>query len=138
MRIIGILGTFAASWLVSCGQAHTDGLPKGASNAGTAVDSPKAKVRTPSDLRAFLLSQPGTYGWQAADDSIMLDFLADGRLHIQGPDGEASMWEGHWGLHDDGTLTLFRADLDRVQTLPVARQGDSLRIGGKRYTRYRP
>jgi hypothetical protein len=141
MRILRLLTLSAVLWAVSCGQAPSGPARQGDPDAVPAVDSggAGAPVRPePAGLRAFLLSEPGTYGWQTSADSIMLDFLADGRLHIQGPDGEASMWEGRWRLQEDGRLTLFRADLGREQTLPVAREGERLRLGDRLYDRYRP
>jgi len=141
MRIHRLLTLSAALWAASCGQAPSGPAREGGGDPVAPVDSGGATARArpePAGLRAFLLSEPGTYGWQTPADSIMLDFLADGRLHIQGPDGEASMWEGRWELKEDGRLTLFRADLGREQTLPVAREGERLRIGDRLYDRYRP
>jgi hypothetical protein len=136
MRFTLLLPITAVLCAASCGQASPGG-PLPADTVAT-LDSPGASPPAATDLRGFLLSEPGTYGWQTSGDDIMLDFLADGRLHIQGPDGESTMWEGHWGLHGDGTVTLFRTDLGREDTLQAVREGDGLRLGDRLYTRYRP
>jgi len=36
------------------------------------------------------------------DMPIMYGFMTDGRLHVQGPDGEATMWSGKWYINADG------------------------------------
>lgn len=88
-------------------------------------------------IRSFLLSKPGTYGWQTTSDKITLDFLPDGRLHIQGPDGEATMWEGSWEL-EGNILTMDRPDIGGKRMVGVAPEGDNLILGDHLYTRYRP
>lgn len=85
----------------------------------------------------FLKDPEGYYGWQTTADKISFDFFDDGRLHIQGPDGEATMWEGKWELKGD-QLTLQRADLNKTETVTVKIDGDKLVLGDKTYTRYKP
>lgn len=90
-----------------------------------------------ADVKAFLISKEGTYGWKTDSDPISFDFFPDGRLHIQGPDGEATMWEGKWSV--TGTqLTMDRADLNKTETVAVKINGDKLILGEKVYTRYAP
>jgi len=88
-------------------------------------------------IRKFLHSKEGTYGWQTQADKIMLDFFEDGRLAIQGPDGEATMWEGTWKLKGD-QLTMKREDLKKTITVTTKIEGDKLVLGDKTYTRYKP
>jgi len=88
------------------------------------------------ELRSFLISTEGTYGWETKTDKISLDFFEDGRLHIQGPDGEATMWEGSWKL-EGIRLTMVRPDLETTETESVSKDGDKLMIGAVEYTRYK-
>lgn len=90
-----------------------------------------------SDLRGFLLSTPKTYGWQPVDGKMSYDFFPDGRLHVQGPEGEATMWEGSWRLRGD-QLTLKVPDLGTNRTFTVTVKGDELVLDGKRFRRYAP
>lgn len=87
------------------------------------------------ELRKFLISTEGTYGWETKSDNISLDFFEDGRLHIQGPDGEATMWEGSWKLKGK-RLTMERPDLKTTETESANKDGENLVIGTKVYTRY--
>ena len=89
-----------------------------------------------TELWEFLISTEGTYGWETKTDKISLDFFEDGRLHIQGPDGEATMWEGSWKLKGD-RLSMVRPDLKSTETESVSRNGDKLMIGAVEYTRYK-
>jgi hypothetical protein len=89
------------------------------------------------DLRDFLLSTPETYGWSPVEGDISYDFFPDGRLHVQGPDGEATMWEGTWKLVGD-QVTLKIPALKSNETLTVEKDGDELLLDGKRYKRYAP
>lgn len=88
-----------------------------------------------NELRSFLISTDGTYGWETKTDNISLDFFEDGRLHIQGPDGESTMWEGTWRLKGK-RLTMERPDLKTTETESASRDGENLLIGTKVYTRY--
>ena len=88
------------------------------------------------DLRKFLLSTEGGYGWETKSDKIGLDFFEDGRLHIQGPDGESTMWEGTWKLKGK-RLTMVRPDLKTTETESASIDGEKLVIGTKVYTRYK-
>jgi hypothetical protein len=90
-----------------------------------------------ADIKAFLVNKEGTFGWQTTADNISLDFFPDGRLHIQGPDGEATMWEGKWSVAGD-KLTVERTDLGKTETLQVKIDGENLILGDKSYTRYAP
>ena len=94
-----------------------------------------AKKETAS-LKKFLLSPEGTYGWAPVKGTITYDFFPDGRLHIQGPDGEATMWEGKWTLAED-QLTLVNSDKKTKKTVTAARDGKDLLLDGQRYRRYR-
>ncbi|MFZ4484453.1 MAG: hypothetical protein ACOYOL_10790 [Chthoniobacterales bacterium] len=97
-------------------------------------------VLTPAradDVRTFLLSAPNTYGWFPVEGNISYDFFPDGRLHVQGPDGEATMWEGTWKLAGD-QVTLKIPALKSNETLTVEKDGDELLLDGKRYKRYAP
>jgi len=89
------------------------------------------------DVRAFLLSTPDTYGWSPVEGDISYDFFPDGRLHVQGPDGEATMWEGTWKL-EGNKVTLKVPALKSNETLTVEIDGEELLLGGKRYRRYAP
>ncbi|MBP7281213.1 MAG: hypothetical protein KBA66_06545 [Leptospiraceae bacterium] len=95
------------------------------------------KGASEADIKAFLVSKEGTYGWNTTADQIGLDFFQDGRLHIQGPDGEATMWEGKWSVTGD-KLTMERTDLSKTETVPVKIDGEKLILGDKTYTRYAP
>lgn len=89
------------------------------------------------DLTSFLYNIEGTYGWQTTADDISYDFFQDGNLHIQGSDGEATMWEGIWKL--EGTkITLISEARNQNETLDVKKVGDNLILGDKTYTRYKP
>ncbi len=90
-----------------------------------------------ADLRKFLHSTPGTYGWSPVKGDISYDFFVDGRLHVQGPDGEATMWTGTWKLKGD-RLTLVVPELKKNSTVTVAIEGDELLLDGERYRRYTP
>ena len=90
-----------------------------------------------AEIKAFLISKEGTFGWQSTPDPIILDFFADGRMPIQGPEGEATMWEGKWSLSGN-KLTMERTDLGKTETVEVKIEGESLNLGGKIYNRYAP
>ncbi len=90
-----------------------------------------------SELKAFLISKEGTFGWVTKSDSISLDFFQDGRLHIQGPDGEATMWEGKWSLQGD-KLSMERPDMGKNITVTVKINGEELMLDQTVYTRYSP
>lgn len=45
------------------------------------------------EIKLFLISTENTYGWETKSNDISLDFFKDGRLHIQGPDGESTMFQ---------------------------------------------
>lgn len=108
------------------------------------VDTPAAPVTTAQvdpelekKIRAFLMSKPGTFGWETKAEKISLDFFPDGRMHIQGPDGEATMWGGKWKLSGD-QLTMERTDLGKTVVATARIDGKSLVLGDKTYTRYVP
>jgi hypothetical protein len=84
------------------------------------------------DLKKFLYSTKGTYGWQPVKGTIMFDFFKDGRLAVQGPDGEATMWEGKWSLKDDKLTMSYDK---KTMTVTAAIDGDDLLLDGKRYKR---
>ena len=90
-----------------------------------------------AEIKAFLVSKEGTFGWQTTEDKVSLDFFPDGRLHIQGPDGEATMWQGKWSLAGN-TLTMERTDLEKTETVEVKIEGENLILGNTTYTRSAP
>ena len=96
-----------------------------------------ASAQPSTDLRAFLFSTPNTYGWQPVKGEISYTFLKDGRLVVQGSDGEATLWEGKWTLAGD-QVTLKIPALKTLKTVTVARVGDELILDGLRYRRYSP
>lgn len=89
------------------------------------------------ELRKFLYSTPETYGWQPVKGDISYDFFKDGRLHVQGPDGEATMWEGTWKLKGD-QLTLVVPAKKTNKTYTASIDGKDLLLDGNRYKRYKP
>lgn len=95
-----------------------------------------ATNKSADKIRSFIVDAKDTYGWKTAGDEITLDFLEDGRLHIQGSDGEASMSEGKWSLDGD-QLTMKRPDLKTTKTITVKIEGDKLLLGGVVYDRIR-
>lgn len=86
---------------------------------------------------SFLHSTEGTYGWNPVEGDISYDFFPDGRLHIEGADGEATMWEGTWTLSGN-QLSLTNTTLNTSMTVTATRDGGDLLLDGKRYRRYRP
>lgn len=92
---------------------------------------------TESETRQFLYSAPNTYGWQPVEGGLSYDFFKDGRLHVQGSDGEATMWEGTWKLKGN-QVTLIIPDLKTKKTVTVGIDGDDLLLDGQRYRRYQP
>lgn len=86
----------------------------------------------------FLHSTPGTYGWwvPGKPTELTYDFFPDGRLHIQGPDGEATMWEGRWTLKGD-QLTLNNTTLKKSKTVTAVISGQRLLLNGVPYERYK-
>lgn len=101
-------------------------------------DSKDKKVaKENGSLKKFLLSTEGTYGWSPVKGTISYDFFPDGRLHIQGPDGEATMWQGKWSLKGD-QLTLVNSDEKTTKTVTAKIDGDDLLLDEARYRRYKP
>ncbi len=88
-------------------------------------------------LRTFLSSTEGTYGWQPVKGDISYDFFENGRLHVQGPDGEATMWEGTWKLKGD-QLTIVVPDRKTNKTYTASIDGKDLLLDSARYKRYAP
>jgi hypothetical protein len=91
------------------------------------------------DLKTFLRSTPKTYGWQPVDpkDFILYDFFPNGDLGIQGPDGEATMWEGKWSLKGD-QLTLTNDSLKTKKTVTAKINGAEILLDNVRHKRYKP
>jgi hypothetical protein len=98
---------------------------------------PSARGAEDGALRKFLHSVEGTYGWSPVKGTISYDFFPDGRLHIQGPDGEATMWEGTWKLKGD-QLTITNSDKKTTKTVTAKIDGKDLLLDDQRYKRYRP
>ena len=90
-----------------------------------------------AELKKFLASTEGTYGWSPAKGTISYDFFPDGRLHIQGPEGEATMWQGKWSLAGD-QLKIVNSDTKKTKTVTAVRSGKDLLLDGELYRRYRP
>ena len=93
-----------------------------------------ASAQSESQIRQFLHSAPNTYGWQPVEGDITYDFFTDGRLHVQGPDGEATMWEGSWKLKGN-LVTLKIPALKTNKTFTVTIDGDELLLDAVRYRR---
>lgn len=89
-----------------------------------------------AELRTFLTSLEGTYGWETAGGELSYDFWPSGKVHIQGKDGEATMWQGDWTLAD-GTITVTEPSLPTV-VFRARKQGDNLILNDVVWTRYRP
>jgi hypothetical protein len=133
---------FATTSFISCNETESDKetdptsteikVPEEAKNTPT-----EAPIQSEAELKSFLFSKEGTYGWQTTADSIMFDFFKDGRLHIQGPDGEATMWEGKWELKGN-QLTMISEEKKINETKSIQMKGDTLVLGDKTYTRYTP
>jgi hypothetical protein len=130
--------------LVGCGekQENADAAKQDSSQVaeqGTASQEESLQVSEEA-LRSFLHSKEGTYDWMTTADDLALDFFQDGRMHVQGPDGEATMWTGIWSLQGN-QLTMECENCGKMppkQRLPIRIEGESLRIGDKVYTRYMP
>jgi hypothetical protein len=97
----------------------------------------QAVAGSESALQKFLYSTPKTYGWQPVKGEISYDFFTDGRLHVQGPDGEATMWEGAWKLEGDRLTLIVPAQKTR-KTVTATIKGEELLLDGQRYRRYVP
>ncbi len=98
---------------------------------------PSAWAGSETETRQFLYSTPNTYGWQPVKGDNSYDFFKDGRLHVQGKDGEATMWEGTWKLKGD-QLTLKIPALKINRTYTVSMDGKILLLDSQRYRRYAP
>jgi|GEM_PF-1288106 len=101
------------------------------------MQSPLLPKEKAANLKKFLLSTKGTYGWNPVKGTIRYDFFPDGRLHIQGPDGEATMWQGKWSLKGD-QLTLVNIDEKTTKTVTAKMDGDELLLDDVCYRRYKP
>ena len=88
-------------------------------------------------IRNFLYSIEETYGWKSTQEEFFYDFFKDGRLHIQGAEGEATMWEGKWVLKGN-ILTLENPDEDLVEDVTVKIEGQNIILGEVLYKRYKP
>lgn len=91
------------------------------------------------DLKKFLVSTKGTYGWEPVKeggDGLSYDFFPDGRLHIQGKDGEATMWEGKWSVSGD-KVTMSNTTKKTKKTVTAKVDGKELVLDGVKYRRYK-
>jgi hypothetical protein len=131
-----ILGGILLGGCKSGTEESTQTTPPAEQPAAAAPATPTEEPAKAS-LRAFLTDIDGTYGWETKDDDISLDFFPDGRLHIQGPDGEATMWQGSWWFEGD-KLGMDRVDLGKKVYVTAKQDGDNLLLDGVVYTRYRP
>ena len=87
-----------------------------------------------SELKAFIVNRVDSVGWKTSGEANFLDFFPDGRIHIQGPEGEATMWEGKWSIKGN-QITIQRGDTNKTETLNIQMEGENLNIGGKIYER---
>ncbi len=110
--------------------AHSATRPADADLPGTYADAAKAP-----DLKKFLISTKGSYGWQPLKGDISFDFFPTGGLHVQGPDGEATMWQGKWSLKGDQLTITYNG---KKKTMKAAVEGDLLVLDGQKYKRYKP
>ena len=94
-------------------------------------------AQSETEIRQFLYAPPGVYGWTPVGGDKSYDFFKDGRLHVQGPDGEATMWGGTWKLKGD-QLTVKIPDLKVNATYTVTIDGDELLLDDQRYRRGGP
>jgi hypothetical protein len=134
LRNLVILRFIAATSVgVICAPAGTARLCAAEQDAAV----PSSKKGSEAALRRFLISTKDTAGWNPVKGTISYDFFPDGRLHIQGPDGEATMWEGKWSLQGD-QLTLINSDTKKKSTVTAAISGKELLLDGQVYRRYRP
>lgn len=127
-----LLAVFLIAVMASCGQRNA-----ASEVAGNGAATEKLSGPDEEQIKKFLYDTEGNYGWETTADNISFSFLQDGRLHIQGPDGEATMWEGTWTLKGD-QLTMDRKDLGKTETVTVKMAGEKLVLGDKTYTRYSP
>lgn len=104
-------------------------------SAHEAQPSVLAEAEAKVDLKKFLYSTKGTYGWQPVKGTILYDFFKDGRVSVQGPDGEATMWEGKWSLKGDKLTISYDK---KTTTVTAAIDGDKLTLDGQPYKRYKP
>jgi len=120
-------------FLTSCGDSTT----QNATNSDSIIVESTESNKNSSDtgLKEFLFDIADNYGWQTTSDDKMLDFFKDGRLAIQGPDGEATMWEGKWSI-DGNQITLECSDIKLNETVTAKIDGENLVLGTKIYTRY--
>jgi hypothetical protein len=140
--------TLFASLLVACGgkeannqaEAKKDSVEEKTEQTESKAQEPAKPEVSEDALRTFLHSKENTFGWQTKSDNLGLDFFKDGRLSVEGPGGEAEMWQGTWTLAGD-QLTMECKDCGKFpakQTLTVKIEGEKLILGEKTYTRYAP
>ena len=84
------------------------------------------------DLTSFITAPE--YGWKQADKDYFLAFMADGRVAIEGDQGEASLWEGSWSL--DGTTLTIQSDEFGKQVYAVKKNGDALFLNDDKFVKY--
>ncbi|GAB4395224.1 MAG: hypothetical protein OHK0053_01140 [Microscillaceae bacterium] len=99
-------------------------------------DSDAEPSASEEEYQAFLMSLEGTFGWRTPTDDKLLNFFEDGRLSIQGPDGEATMWEGSWTLKGD-QLSIKCDEIELDQTYTVRIEGENLKLDNLVYSRIR-
>lgn len=96
---------------------------------------PKSSVSEEVKIKNFLHSTPGTYGWKRTTGTYFsYDFIKGGRLHIQGDDGEGTMWEGKWKLTGD-KLTITNTDTNETKNVTVKIGGEKLILGDEVFIR---
>ncbi len=83
-----------------------------------------------AEARAFLMKPE--YGWVQQGEQFYIAFFPDGRLSIQGDDGEATMWEGTWKLNGN-KVTMICQDINMNETHEVKKDGHTLILGNKKY-----
>jgi len=141
----------SSAMLVACGEKKEGTDTQKQDTTTTKVENkdassePKEETKketgaSEADIKAFLKSKEGTYGWNTDANKLGLDFFDDGRLHVQGPDGEATMWEGKWSLAGDQLTMECKGcgEMKPKETVTVKMDGEKLVLGDKTYTRYAP
>lgn len=139
-RILILLLATAVITLTSCGGGNDSN--------NTKKDSLKKVEQTKSDIEDLEVeNEPNhegidllsfitapQYGWKKADEEFFYSFFKDGRLSIQGADGEATMWEGKWSL--DGDELTIKHPEKGTKKVKISVSGKDLMIDGVKYIVY--
>jgi len=130
-KLLYFLAIGATLSFTACGD--TEATDKTDTNAVKEVVTEVVTEETPAvdseALKTFIMAPQ--YGWKKADADYFYSFMTDGRLHIQGADGEATMWEGTWSLEGD-MLTITHPE-EPVKVVKIYAEGADLMIGADKY-----